>query len=51
MYTWPKADDMSWQSPDDILSKLSVPTIMPGRGFKLMFDEKELEHCEKQLKA
>ncbi|XP_060601750.1 uncharacterized protein LOC132754991 [Ruditapes philippinarum] len=50
IYTWPKADDISWQSPDDILRKLSHPTLLPGRGLKIMFDITELEF-EKQLTA
>lgn len=37
-YIWPPKEDMSWQSHDDILQKLNMPTLVPGRGLIFKFN-------------
>ena len=43
VFTWPTTDAVSWQSPDDIMRRLSMPTILPGRRLKLKFNVGELK--------
>lgn len=50
IYTWPQHDDLSWQDVNDIIGVLSNPTLLPGRGILLQFNEDELEKCRNLVK-
>lgn len=47
IYTWPVKDEIYWQSAQDIIKKLSQPTLLPGRGLRLLFSSEELEICKR----
>lgn len=46
VYTWSTDKDVSWQSPEDILRKLSAPILLPGRGLQMKFNMDELKFAE-----
>ena len=50
-YIWPPNEDISWQSHDDILQKLQMPTLVPGRGLKLKFNMTDFLAKKKKKKT
>ena len=38
-YCWPHCSDTSWQSLDDVISMVSPPDMLPGRGILMKFDD------------
>ena len=39
----------SWQSLDDIISVVSPPDMLPGRGILMKFDDVEINNCKQLL--
>ncbi len=48
-YSWPKLEDICLITRTDILGILPKPTILPGRGIRMSFDNEVLERCKKSV--
>lgn len=49
VYTWPDKTDVSCQPIEDVVMKLSQPTLTKGRGIKLRFNSNELNVCQQKM--
>ena len=50
VYTWPDKTDVSCQPIEDVVMKLSQPTLTKGRGIKLRFNSNELNVCQQKMR-
>ena len=49
VYTWPSNDDTSNNTHSDIISRLSCPELLQGRGIKFKFNLEEIEQAKATL--